>query len=172
MTGAFRHLYMAPELAFEFLALFSRIEYALKATGRYANGSDAGVSANWDLFANEIDRAFCAISDEQFVSAVDYLLRHPPRKQILVGSTLTFADQHSDHRQARAQQTLVFVRRVRNNLFHGGKYLPDGARSRTKRTAGLVFSHRPATLHPTRQRSTAVLRAVVSAPPPYISSSE
>ena len=29
-----------------------------------------------------------------------------------------------DSNQARAQQTLLMIRTVRNNLFHGGKYLP------------------------------------------------
>ena len=32
MDELFRHLHMAPVLAWEFLAVFSRMEYALKAT--------------------------------------------------------------------------------------------------------------------------------------------
>ena len=37
-----------------------------------------------------------------------------------------FIDQTIDNNQKPAQQLLLMVRTVRNNLFHGGKYLPEG----------------------------------------------
>ena len=54
--------------------------------------------------------------------AVDYLLTNPPKKQVLKNNTLQFSD--ADQNQSRAHQVLMMVRRVRNNLFHGGKFLP------------------------------------------------
>ena len=125
MNDAFKHLHMSPELACEFLAVFSRMEFALKAT-EYASDNEGGVVACWDRFANDIDEAFGKITDNEFNAAVDYLLAQAPRKQVLKDGVLTFQDQAIDQNQRRAQQALLMVRTVRNNLFHGGKYLPGG----------------------------------------------
>lgn len=125
MNDAFRHLHMPAELACEFLAVFSRMEYALKATV-FATENEGKVTAPWDRFANEIDEAFAQVTDEEFAAAVDYLLTHPPRKQVRKDGVLTFENQVIDENQRRAQQALLMVRTVRNNLFHGGKYLPAG----------------------------------------------
>ncbi|MCU7869634.1 MAG: hypothetical protein KZQ98_14050 [Candidatus Thiodiazotropha sp. (ex Lucinoma borealis)] len=125
MSDTFRHLHMPADLACEFLAVFSRMEYALKAT-RYASGNEGRVTASWDRFANDIDEAFGQVTDDKFMVAVNYLLTRPPRKQVRQDGSLTFEDQVIDNNQRRAQQTILMVRTVRNNLFHGGKHLPDG----------------------------------------------
>lgn len=125
MSDVFRHLHMPAELACEFLAVFSRMEYALKAT-RYASEGEGRVTVSWDRFANDIDEIFCRVTDEDFTTAVHYLLTQPPRMQMRQDGVLLFVDQAIDEHQSRAQQTLHMVRTVRNNLFHGGKYLPDG----------------------------------------------
>ena len=116
---------MPAELACEFLAVYSRMEYALKAAN-YASENEGTVTASWDRFANEIDGAFGQVADEELTAAVDYLLQNPPRKQVRKDGVLTFQDQVIDENQSRAQQALLMVRTVRNNLFHGGKYLPNG----------------------------------------------
>jgi len=127
MHDIFRHLHIPPELACEFLAVFSRMEYALKST-TYAVGNERKVHPAWDNFANDIDNEFLAIARQDVVEARDYLLEHPPRKQVLLGDKIAFVDQVIDLRQARTQQVLLMVRAVRNNLFHGGKYAPEGER--------------------------------------------
>lgn len=124
MDDAFRHLHMPATLACEFLAVFSRMEYALKASG-YAIGANK-VEAWWDKFANDVEAQFKAVKDENFVGAVKYILTAPPRKQVLNGNAVAFADQTIDQNQGTAQQVLLMIRTVRNNLFHGGKVLPDG----------------------------------------------
>jgi ribosome-associated protein YbcJ (S4-like RNA binding protein) len=53
-------------------------------------------------------------------------MKQPPRKQVLDGNKIRFQDQTVDPNQKTTQQLLRFVRTVRNNLFHGGKYLPNG----------------------------------------------
>lgn len=125
---SFRHLHMPRELACEFLAVFSRMEYALKATPPYVAGDENRADALWDRFANAMDAAFAAIpqEDKPFWEAVDYLLHHPPRKQVLRDGVLSFKDQVIDQNQTRAQQTFLMIRTVRNNLFHGGKHYPNG----------------------------------------------
>jgi hypothetical protein len=100
------------------------MEYALKTT-RFALRSGEGVSANWDKFANEADEHFLAEANAELRDAVEYLSNSPPRKQILTEG-VKFRDFVIDPSQRRLQQLLLMVRTVRNNLFHGGKYLPDG----------------------------------------------
>ena len=121
----FEHLHVRPELAMEFMAVFSRVEYALKST-RYAVGNDSRVDAAWDRFANDINDNFLNIQVPRLTQATNFLLSKPPRKQVLDGNRIKFIDQTVDPNQSPAQQILRFVRTVRNNLFHGGKYLPFG----------------------------------------------
>ncbi len=126
MNNEFRHLHMPSELACEFLAVFARMEYALKAT-RFAVGDGGAVSANWDRFANEANRHFHAEASEDLRGAVEYLWINPPRKQVLTEDRrVKFCDFSIDQNQRKLQQLLLMVRSVRNNLFHGGKHLPDG----------------------------------------------
>ena len=127
MDNMYRHLQIPPELACEFLAVFSRMEYALKSAN-YAVGSAKKVEPAWDSFANSINEKFCAITHQDIVEACDYLLKQPPRKQGLQANKIVFVDQVIDLRQTKTQQILLMVRTVRNNLFHGGKYSPDGER--------------------------------------------
>lgn len=125
MEDVFRHLHISQELVCRFVAIFSRMEYALKST-RYAIGGEKRVEPAWDSFANDIDDAFFKILDPEVIEARNYLLTRPPRKQTLAGNRVTFTDQAIDASQKQTQQLLLMVRTVRNNLFHGGKYLPQG----------------------------------------------
>ncbi|MEP1895879.1 MAG: hypothetical protein ABJQ98_10600 [Alloalcanivorax venustensis] len=126
MDTPFRHLHMPDELACDFLAVFARMEYALKAT-RFAIGNAGGVSASWDRFANEAHEHFNADASQELREAVEYLWRSPPRKQVLAdGHRVEFRDFEIDPAQGKLQQLILMVRTVRNNLFHGGKHLPDG----------------------------------------------
>lgn len=126
MNQVFRHLHMSSDLVCEFIAVFSRLEYALKAT-RFSVGNDDGVSANWDRFANEANAIFHEIDSEVLETSVKYLFSRPPRKQVLEDrQRLNFREFEIDHAQRPLQQILLMVRTIRNNLFHGGKYLPFG----------------------------------------------
>lgn len=125
MNQLFEQLHMPAELAIEFMAAFSRMEYALKSTG-YALGNERKVEPDWDRFANEIDAQFTQVVRENLSDAKNLLLNFPPRKQVLENGSVFFRDQVVDQNQAETQQLLRFVRTVRNNLFHGGKYLPTG----------------------------------------------
>jgi len=125
MQDLFRHLHFDPKLAVRFLAVFTRMEYALKVGG-FAKGDETKVDPNWDVLANTINDAFLAIDDANVVEARDYLLNLPPRKQVLIDGEVQFVDQQINLKQARTQQVLRMVRIVRNNLFHGDKYLRDG----------------------------------------------
>lgn len=148
MPSPFQRLNVAPELACEFLGVFARFEFALKAGG-FAQGDVNGVNPNWDQFAQSIDAQFNAVQANEFIRAIDYLLTQPPKKQVLANSHIEWRDAPPDAALSRAAKALLMVRRVRNNLFHGGKFL--AAESAASDRDSLLVKH-----------SLAVLRACVS----------
>lgn len=107
-------------LALRFLGTFARFEYALKLSG-FAKGNSNSVEANWSAYARAVDDHFCELTDQAFCSAVSYLLDKPPRKQVLKDGHLSWKDSPPNAKLPKAEQTLLMVRRVRNNLFHGAK---------------------------------------------------
>ncbi len=138
MEDQYRHLHMPHELAIEFMVAFSRAEYALKSAG-YAIGNGKLVNPAWDEYANEIHSDFCNLEDKNITDKASYLLDEPPRKQVLNEQKVEFKDQIIDNNQKSTQQLLLMVRTVRNNLFHGGKFLPNGEHE-TGRNQRLVES--------------------------------
>lgn len=121
-VSPFQRLNVDPKLACEFLAVFARCEFALKAGG-FASGDANGVNPNWDLFARSIDRTFDPALSTDLEHAVTYLLDQAPKKQILMNGHIEWRNALPDACLTRAERVLLMVRRVRNNLFHGGKFL-------------------------------------------------
>jgi hypothetical protein len=109
-------------LTLEFMATFTRFEFALKKSG-YARGDENQVSPHWDAFASDVAKLDAAVLDPA-LSSCQYLQQHPPKKQVLQDGQLRWID-----RQGTSGSTigdvLLSVRTVRNNVFHGGKF-PDG----------------------------------------------
>ncbi|MBN3851252.1 hypothetical protein G3N58_31185 [Paraburkholderia sp. Ac-20342] len=111
------------EIAISFWAKFARAEFSLKAT-RFAAGNEGGSAyPAWDKFGSEVAAALDPWADPELAKAVKYLLDRPPRKQIVRGERACFEDIASAAgRRTEIESALVLMRRVRNNLFHGGKY--------------------------------------------------
>ncbi len=107
-------------LVLEFFFVLSRIEFALKVTG-YVCGNKAQVKPDWNRFADTIENRFNCESNDELATACRYYLDHPPEKQILKDDMLTWECKQS-RQKSNTRTILVLVRRVRNNLFHGGKY--------------------------------------------------
>lgn len=118
----FRYMHIPPALGNAFLDTFTHMEYALKASGDFADGGVDGVSAAWDRFANHIDATLQSAKDNQLRAALDFLLAEPARKQNVGG----FHPLALDPDQTRTQRTLLVIRTVRNNIVHGGKIAPEG----------------------------------------------
>ena len=110
------------KLICDFLAIFSRMEFALKASIKYADGNEKGISADWDAFAKDY-ASFIEKDDCELEKAIDYLFANAPKKQVLKDGELKFILTNNTERTTN--QLLILVRRVRNNLFHGGKYHPN-----------------------------------------------
>jgi len=126
--------------ASEFFFRFARFEYALKAAGYHPGNGVA--SPDWTKFAKELDGIFENPENEEFREAIDYYLNHPPKKQLIENSRLVWREVEP-HTNSKADLVLQYVRRVRNNLFHGGKfkgnYFEDPERSEDLIQKGLII---------------------------------
>ncbi len=108
---------------FRFLALFARWECALKRSEYVRGGGHGEASADWGRFADDVAGAIGGIAVEGYTAARDYLLNHPPRQQCVVGRGVQWRPNPRRADESDARYLLRVVRDVRNNLFHGGKYL-------------------------------------------------
>ncbi|MFA0716364.1 hypothetical protein AB4622_10165 [Vibrio splendidus] len=107
-------------ISFDFFKLFSRAEYALKAAS-FNNGDGGNVQADWTKFAQEIHQSFMQEPSNELVKAVKYIQESPPKKQIIEDGNIKWSDT-PPHALCDTDLLLLYVRRVRNNLFHGGKF--------------------------------------------------
>jgi hypothetical protein len=150
MGSPFHGLNFDPQLACEFLAVFARFEFALKAA-RLAYGDNKKVAADWDEYARAIDADFRQLQkqNDELDAAVNYLINHPPKGQVLLNGKLDWRDAPPDANKPCAEQVLLMVRRVRNNLFHGGNFPPaaDANRDRLLVSHSLVVLHACSPLH-------------------------
>lgn len=107
-----------PARAVELFKVMMRHEFAIKEIGYCRAAGNQYASVDWDRFANECLGAafFDAITG---AGKADTLIETPPKRQI--------ADR-SGHLSweltgpvSNIQELIGSLRRVRNNLFHGGK---------------------------------------------------
>jgi hypothetical protein len=117
----YQKLSLDKDLTTGFLILFSRFEYALKQTGRYAAGDENEVKAYWNKFAQDHVSQFDSEKSPELKAAIKYLKDKPPKKQTLKNGSLYWKDVPTQNTPLLVQ-VLDAVRRVRNNLFHGGKF--------------------------------------------------
>lgn len=107
------------ELLIEFFVVFSRFEYALKRA-RYCKSNNAAMP-DWDRFACECKELKSA--DVLRLKEVgSYLIEFPPRQQIFIDNCLSFAPITFVDGTHLVEKLIRYVKTVRNNLFHGGKY--------------------------------------------------
>lgn len=106
-----------PAGSVELFALMSRVEFALKENGWGRAGRDDAVEVHWDFYANEgLGRGF--LLHVRRTKICPTLLARPPSLQVLRGASL---DWEGTAPPKSVQDLMGAVRRVRNNLFHGGK---------------------------------------------------
>jgi hypothetical protein len=138
------------ELVLEFFYEFSRFEYALKRAGFLIDKRDgAKAEPNWDVFANTILSQWGGIKDEAFTGACSFIIADPPRQQIVDGGSLEWSDTQRANGEKDPAFVLRCVRKIRNNLFHGGKF-PNGPVASPERNTHLL------------QHAIAVLRGALT----------
>lgn len=105
-------------LCYEFFIEFLRYEFCLKITG-FTQG-DGVAKANWDRYAAEVEDIIASPGTTELVGAIEYILSYPPKKQIVRNGELAW-DGSPVQSISKAQLVLLLIRRILNNLFHGGK---------------------------------------------------
>lgn len=108
-------------LMLDFFIIFSRFECALK-TSNFSIGDEDKVSANWDTFIASIRPNFKKDNNVQLSQAVDYLIQHPPRIQMIDNGQLGWRDRIFNPNEPEINKLSLSIRDIRNNLFHGGKF--------------------------------------------------
>jgi hypothetical protein len=107
------------QLASKLFHVFSRTEYALKAAG-YNNG-DGEAQADWRAFALAVEGLIANPTTGELREAIDFFFNAPPKKQVIAGGVIQW-EHSAPGTNSQADKLLIYVRRVRNNLFHGGKF--------------------------------------------------
>jgi hypothetical protein len=108
------------ELASDLFRTFARFEYCLKITGYCFGGRGDAANPDWTRFASELP-PLSGETSEDVVAAISYILGRPPKNQVYFEEVLQWRDVEP---QAENENDLIFlyVRRIGNNLFHGGKF--------------------------------------------------
>lgn len=111
-------LQVPPALAFEFFAVFSRFEFALKESGHVRVNRNRHAAPDWDGFAAVA--ILQAPAGSELALAVNFLNREPPQVQTSAHGW----DPVPLRGTAPVATALDAAQRVRHNLFHGGKHTP------------------------------------------------
>jgi hypothetical protein len=125
-------------LLLEFFLTFARAEFALKNSG-FVTGDEHSASADWNKFANALKDHFEEGRTRELETAMNYLLDNPPMRQVLRNGKLMWDANLSTNGSSTSEVIFVLVRRIRNNLFHGGKHSLEVFED-TKRTTRLIES--------------------------------
>ena len=116
------------EIAYEavkFFLVFSRFEYALKKAGFFIWDGKGKLFPDWKQFCDSING--CCTDDNEYNKCVEYIVRNPPRKQIVSnGGKLDWRSVQGNGNEPRI--IIEHIKRIRNNLFHGGKGAPQNHR--------------------------------------------
>lgn len=107
-----------------FFRTFAQYESSLKRKGFYLTDRFGNINVDWDRFANEvIQRSF--INDLGNNShAADFIFTNPPRKQFFDGEKISWTEPSIGDKSVQA--LIGYICRIRNNLFHGGKFNSSG----------------------------------------------
>jgi hypothetical protein len=128
------------DLIFKFFITFARFEFALKNSNDFCIVSQRGkCSADWDKFIKSI-KDFDPDINLDLREACMYIIENPPKKQSKRGNQLQWED--SVFEGTGLQKLNIYIRRIRNNLFHGGKFngimIPDVSRNARLITSALI----------------------------------
>lgn len=111
--------YQLDQLAEKLFRVFARTEYALKASG--FNNGDGLAEANWRKFALAVEELIKNPISQELNEAIKFFFKAPPKKQVIICGVIQW-EVSVPQTNSKADELLVYVRRVRNNLFHGGKF--------------------------------------------------
>jgi len=117
------------DLLLNFFLTFSCFEFALKSSGLYkqpGRNDDPNIGyraePDWDNFARRLSGRFQIASSPQLAEACEYLLLNPPWREVVANGALMWDAAAESNALSDVEKLIRYIRRVRNNLFHGGKF--------------------------------------------------
>lgn len=129
------------DILIDFFIIFSRFEFALKAY-TYNKPNKDKAEADWDAFVNTISTRFDEKKNPELLNAVTYLLQNPPKTKRNVNGQLAWRHINLDSNSPLINTLCIYIRAIRNNLFHGGKFNgnfePDVSRDTTLLQTALI----------------------------------
>ncbi len=121
------------EIKLEFLELFGNLEQEIKRKGYLRNRPDA--QANWHKFAqNFLGDIFFSQVNEKGIA--DTLISEPPRK--LMAEGLQWIPETPNSLSNTEELIIIGVCRIRNNFFHGEKFVGEPSLDNWERDIVLV----------------------------------
>jgi hypothetical protein len=100
----------------KYFELFSKMEYALKNSGFVLDKGYA--EADWNSFINHVSGSMTINMDDN----IKYLMEKPPKKQIVIKGIAGYPKEpHEKIKDGDYKEMICACKRIRNNLFHGGK---------------------------------------------------
>lgn len=105
--------------AFILFKKFCILEYKLKKYGFVRGNPRQNPGIDWERYVNEVldERLFNQLSSNPLVSQ---MIEKPPKKQLLNDERKVIWE--PQELPENLNELLLCVRRVRNNLYHGGKF--------------------------------------------------
>lgn len=152
LEEAFNRVDFDRGLVFQFFISFSLFEKALKENGFHQVGRNDDIQPDWKSFATTIDGQFTSIlnspNQPELVTAFQYLLSHPPNKQVIHGGHIQFDQTLRPQNMSDTVWLSVLIKQVRNNLFHGGKFCYVRPRDTLLLQFSLIILEEWANCHP------------------------
>lgn len=129
----------AQTLVYLFFVTFARFECALKQVGIFVK-RDGDAEPDWDTFSNSLRGKLDWKRTPELADAIAYLMSCPPRKEVVAAGELDWTPLSRGAGESHEAWLLRLVRRIRNNLFHGGKgRYPYGPVSEPSRDSTLLY---------------------------------
>lgn len=120
LIDPFEHLAVHPGLVTQFLSVFSRCEFAMKATG-YRRDEHGIAAPAWRKLQADARGWLVVEEGSELHAAIEFLRATPPKIE-----TFAAGFQPEPFKQADpVAQAIESATRVRHNLFHGGKHHPE-----------------------------------------------
>ena len=104
---------------YQFFKLFAQFEMALKVLN-YAQFRGY-IIIDWSTFSKDIHKSFQENKDS-VKDSINYLNSSPPLQQIIKDKKLDWSPAKINNKKVETEILIDHIKRVRNNLFHGGKY--------------------------------------------------
>lgn len=108
-------------LVYTFFESFARFECAMKESDCCGRGRNNRAEPNWTKLAERLGPLLAAQQGRKLGFAMAYLLSKPPEVQVFRDGRAVFVKTPL-RGENDGQRVLDALKRVRNNLFHGGKH--------------------------------------------------